>query len=153
LNGAQIGLDRPETSPSSPGSLPFSVVSESVIRVTRSSPLHGWVGRGHSLWYCDAEEQGRFAWYELAFTQSGFAAGALPPMDPFYLDGIDAREALSPGITRTQLAWDFEELDRSDLSGFVNRWLGWFGQAAQGQLQRPGLIPEKSIRVDRWWRQ
>jgi hypothetical protein len=54
------------------------------------------------------------------------------------MDGIEAREALAPGITRVQLAWDFEELDRSDLSEFVNRWLGWFGLAAQGQLQRPG---------------
>jgi serine/threonine protein kinase len=152
LSGAQIGLDTPQPSPSKPGSLPFTVVAESVIKVTRPSPLHGWVGRGHSLWFCDAEEQGRFAWYELAFTQSGFAAGARPSIDPFEMDGIDAREALEAGITRVQLAWDFDELDRSDLSEFVNRWLGWFGLAAQGQLQRPAMLPEKSMRANRWWR-
>jgi eukaryotic-like serine/threonine-protein kinase len=150
LEGAQIGLDQPQPSPSKLGSLPFTVVSESVIRVTRPSPLHGWVGRGHSLWYCDAEEKDVFAWYELAFTTLSFS-GVVSQMDPFDLDGIDAREALSPGITSTQLAWDFEELDRSDLSEFVNRWLGWFGLASTGQLQRPGMIPEKPPVGRRWW--
>jgi serine/threonine-protein kinase len=151
LEGAQIGLDQPQPSPSKLGSLPFTVVSESVIRVTRPTPLHGWVGRGHSLWYCDVEEKDVFAWYEVAFTTMSFGGGALSQMDPFDRDGIDARPALLQGIASTQVAWDFEELDRSDLSEFVSRWLGWFGQAAKGQLQRPGQIPEKPSVRRRWW--
>jgi serine/threonine-protein kinase len=151
LEGAQIGLDQPQPSPSKLGSLPFTVVSESVIRVTRPTPLYGWVGRGHSLWYCDAEEKDVFAWYEVAFTRMAFGGGALPQIDPFDMDGIEAGAALRPGIATTQLAWDFEELDRSELSEFVGRWLGWFGQAATGQLQRPGQIPEKPPMGRRWW--
>ena len=129
LDGAQIGLDTPQRGPSQPGSLPFTVVAESVIKVTRPTPLNGWSGRGHSLWFCDAVEEGRFAWYELAFTRMAFGGGGASATDPFELDGIDARDALLPGLATTQLAWDFQEIDRSDLSEFINRWLGWFGQA------------------------
>jgi len=150
LGGAQIGVDQPQPTPSKLGSLPFTVVSESVIRVSMAAPIHGWAGRGHSLWYCDVDEKGVFAWYEVAFTVSGFSGGS-PPIDPFDQDGIEARIALSPVMGTSQVAWDFEELDRSDLSEFVNRWLGWFGQAASVQLQRPGMIPEKPPVRRRWW--
>jgi eukaryotic-like serine/threonine-protein kinase len=32
----------------------------------------GYEGRGHSLWYCDAREAGRYQWFETAFTLSPF---------------------------------------------------------------------------------
>lgn len=80
-----------------------------------------------------------------------FGGVALPQIDPFHMDGIEAGAALCPGIATTQLAWDFEELDRSELSDFVGRWLGWFGQVVTGQLQRPGQIPEKPPMGRRWW--
>lgn len=51
LNGADLGLDQPQLSPSS-WKVPFTVISESVIIVTRPSPTRdGWVGRSHSLWF------------------------------------------------------------------------------------------------------
>ncbi|MCW2588651.1 MAG: pkn1 [Mycobacterium sp.] len=85
-------------------------------------------------------------------TQISFGGGFRPNIDPFDADGIDAGEALRPGIARTQMAWDFEELDRADLSEFINRWLGGFGQAATGTLQRPGISVEKPhVEPARWW--
>jgi hypothetical protein len=67
-------------------------------------------------------------------------------------NSIDAGPVLRPGLVREQPAWNFEELDRSDLSDFIDRWLGWFGKAAQGVLQRPHMMPEQTIQTDYWWR-
>jgi serine/threonine-protein kinase len=125
------------------------VVSESVITVTRLHAVNGWAGRSHSLWFCDAIEEGLFRWYEHAFMTMAFA-GSPSTIEPFALDSIDAGPVLRPGLVRQQRAWNFEELDRSDPSDFINRWLGWFGKAAQGELQRPQM-PEQTIRTDYWW--
>jgi eukaryotic-like serine/threonine-protein kinase len=150
LNDAKLGLDTPQPSPSRPGTLPITVVSESVITVTVPRAVYGWAGRSHSLWFCNAFEKDRFAWYEVAFMASPLGGGS-PTMEPFATAAAASQHALMPIIGQTQLAWDFEELDRSDLSEFVNRWLGWFGTAAQGRLQRPGMLPEKPERGGRWW--
>ena len=85
LNGAQISVDKPQPSPSRPDTLPFTVVSESVIAVTLPNAVYGWHGRSHSLWFCDAVEERRFAWYEHAFMTSAFA-GSFTAMEPFALD-------------------------------------------------------------------
>jgi hypothetical protein len=42
------------------------VISESVISVNNGNTGDKW-GRSHSLWFCDAHEKDRFAWYEVAF--------------------------------------------------------------------------------------
>jgi serine/threonine-protein kinase len=140
LNGAQIGLDVPQLSPAS-WTTPFTVISESVITVTRPHPTRdGWVGRSHSLWFCDAKEENRFAWYELAFWNGAF--GGHPTMEPHAESASGTQAVFEPVMIRTQLAWPPTEIDRSDLSEFVGRWLGWFGDAATGSLQRPLKMPE-----------
>ena len=57
---------------------------------------HGFEGRSHSLWYCDAQEAGVFRWYEMAF----MIMPSIPKrgrIDPFALSpGRDAYVALSP---------------------------------------------------------
>ncbi|MGV0717177.1 serine/threonine-protein kinase [Mycolicibacterium sp. XJ662] len=152
LDGARLGLDKPRASTDRHGQLPFSVVAESVIRVTRADPLRDWIGRSHSLWYCDVDEQGVFGWYEVAFSSMNFGGGGLRELEPFDLTAGQAREPLSMVLGMMQVAWDFRALDLSDLSEFVDRWLGWFGQAATGQLQRPMMMPERPLTGSRWWR-
>jgi eukaryotic-like serine/threonine-protein kinase len=152
LNGVQLGVDNAQPSPSKPGTLPFTVVSESVITLLLESPVQGWRGRSHSLWFCNAVEEDRFAWYEHAFTTLAMGGGGRQQLDPFALDTIDAGPVFAPGVIRTQRSWNFEELDRSNPSAFISRWLGWFGRAAQGQLQPSAMTPEQPIRQDYWWR-
>lgn len=149
LGGAQLGLGKPI--PTQRSSVPFTVISESEITVTRNVPVYGWLGRRHSLWFCDVEEKERFAWYEVAFMDSPFTGSGQGQIDPFSLSAREAHQALQFVMGTMQVARDFEHLDRSELSSFVNRWLGWFGDAALGQLSKPMMMPEGSVRMDRWW--
>lgn len=152
LNGVQLSVDKRQPSPSKPHTLPFTVVSESVITLTLQNPIQGWRGRSHSLWFCNAVDEGRFAWYEHAFTTLALGGGGREQIDPFALDSIDAGPVFASGLIRMQRSRNFEEVDRSDPSAFVNRWLGWFGRAAQGQLQPSLITPEQPVRQDYWWR-
>jgi serine/threonine-protein kinase len=43
-----------------------------------------------------------------------------------------------------QLAWPFTPVSVGELDGFIERWAGWFGEAAQGQLYQPSTMPERS---------
>jgi serine/threonine-protein kinase len=141
LNGARIGLARPELS-SSRWTTPFTVISEAVITINLAGDgVRGWRGRSHSLWFCDAKEQDRFAWHELAFMSSAFSAQ--PAVVPFPLSAAEGHVAFEPVIGGRQLAWPVEEVKRDDLISFLGRWLGWFADAAKGQLQQPGMLPER----------
>lgn len=142
LNGAILGLTKPYPSRAE-RSRPFVVISEAVMllqlpKITRS----GWAGRTHSLWFCDAVEPGRFAWYETGFMKSPVLA-TRSQFEPFHLSAGQADHALLPMMGTEQVAWPFEELDRSDLTEFLHRWLGWFGAAAQGVLSQSTTTPEK----------
>ena len=121
---------------------PFEIVAYSSITLQIQPDLHGFEGRSHSLWYCDAQEAGVFRWYETAFMIS-----ALIPkrgrIDPFALGpGREAYIALAPITAEFQVAWPFEPIDQGDEIDFIERWLGWFGQAAQGLLRHPSHMPE-----------
>ena len=50
--------------------LPFEVIAYSNIALYVPVQRNGYRGRSHSLWYCDAQEAGRFRWYETAFWRS-----------------------------------------------------------------------------------
>ena len=63
--------------------LPFEVVAHTKISVSRPADRSGYRGRSHSLWYCDAQEQGVFRWFETAFMETfganiPFASSAMP---------------------------------------------------------------------------
>jgi hypothetical protein len=104
--------------------------------------------RAHSLWFCDAQERGSFRWYETAFMVTPLLAGrrdwertdapfALPP-------GHQAAQALLPMIGEFQVAYPFTPLATGELDEFVDRWATWLADAAEGRLQRPWSLPEKS---------
>jgi serine/threonine-protein kinase len=103
----------------------------------------GYQGRSHSLYYCDANEPGSYAWYETAFMFMPML-GRQGRQDPFALaPGSEAAKALLPGMSEYQVAWPFTRLVVDEIDDFLDRWLEWFAAAAQGQLHRPTMMPER----------
>lgn len=112
---------------------------------------HGYEGRSHSLWYCDAQESGRYQWFETAFMLSPFTA-KMARQDPFSLNpGQEAARAVRTGMADLQVAWPFTAVTVGELDEFISRWAGWLAGAAQGQLCRPSTMPEREPRGS--WRQ
>lgn len=128
----------------------FDVVAVASLSLSVPVDRHGYSGRSHSLWYCDAVTQGHYSWYETAFMispllprESQHAPFALSP-------GENAGMALGPGMAEFQVAWPFTELVVGDLNDFVGRWAEWFALASEGMLSRPSTMPER--RPDGSWR-
>src|SRR5262245_53423622 len=124
---------------------PFDVIAACAIAVKRRPDRHGYEGRAHSLWFGDAQVEGVYRWYELAFMVTptipeGFTVEpfALPPNDP------DAASAVLPGMGRRQLAWQPLPFDQGEEERFVERWMAWLAEAAEGTLSRPSRMPEDS---------
>jgi serine/threonine-protein kinase len=129
----------------------FDVIVQSGIVLSVPTDQYGYQGRSHSLWFCDAREAGRYQWFETAFMMSPLAPRE-SSMNPFALDpGADAAKALWNGVEAFQLAWPLEPLDIGDMDEFIDRWAGWFGEAAQGHLTQPSRMPERD--TPRNWRQ
>ena len=127
----ELGKDQP---------LPFEVIAHTQIAAYMSADRRGYAGRSHSLWFCDAQEQGVFRWFETAFmtlgSEDGYAPFAMTP------DSRDAAIALSSTMHVYQAAWPFTPIDQGGEDEFIERWIGWFGDAAQGQLRYPNRLPE-----------
>lgn len=127
---------------------PFEVIIHTGIGISSPRGLSGYLGRSHSLWYCDARETGVFRWYETAFydlstsERNGVLPFSLPP------GGQEAGSMLlgyeNPVYGKpVQLARPFMPIDQGEEQGFIDRWLYWFGLAAQGGLRRPDEMPEE----------
>ena len=147
LNDAELSMPGMQSTPINPwgGGWQSAVVVIAHARVDLKIPpgRMEYEGRSHSLWFCDYDENGRFAWYETAFMVQ-----ALIPkrgrQDPFALDpGPDAAQAVMPAMGSYQIAWPFTELVIGELDEFIDRWAGWFADAAQGQLRHPTMMPER----------
>ena len=66
-------------------------------------------------------------------------------INPFALGpGREAYVALSPAIDEYQPAWPFSPIDQGDEGEFLERWIGWFADAAQGLLHHPRKMPERA---------
>ncbi len=148
LNGARLGLSTAKLFDGKNwggwDAPPFDVISNATVSIIIPADRQGYEGRSHSLYYCDAIEPGSYAWYETAFMVSP----GLPQQgrqDPFALPpGAESAKALWPGMSEYQVAWPFTQLLVGDTDDFLDRWLGWFAAAAQGQLQHPMMMPERS---------
>ena len=121
----------------------FDVVLSTEINLRVPPNPSEYEGRSHSLWYCDAERDGEYAWYETAFMISAMIARrgrqnpfALPP-------GEESAKALWSGIAEFQIAWPFTRLTIRDMGDFIDRWAGWLGAASQGHLAYPSRMPER----------
>lgn len=134
--------------------LPLDVLLHACIAVGRA-PHHGYSGRAHSLWFCDAETDGRYAWYETAFV-GGSAEGASEAFRGFicrpyerldfghgYYTPIAAPPhdasallALEGSLPRRYyVEWPFTSLNGHGLYDFINRWASWLAESAQGRLR------------------
>ena len=121
---------------------PFEVVAHSGITLKIKPDRHGYEGRSHSLWYCDAQEAGVFRWFETAFVRT-FGAYEVS-MAPFSMSPSDRDVALALSALHTcQVAWPFTPIDQGDERDFIERWIGWFAEAAQGLLRHPSSMPER----------
>lgn len=121
----------------------FDVIATAEIILKASKASYGRLGRAHSLWYCDAVEQGVYKWFE-----TGFMISTLIPKstvyEPYSLDpGNDAAKALWPGMAEFQVAWPFTPLEEENLTDFIVRWGTWFADTAQNGYQLPSQMPEK----------
>jgi len=128
----------------------FTVIACSALAVRIPANRYDYDGRAHSLWFGDIQEEGRFCWFEVGFMimplmreRSRIVPFALGP-------GEDAAQALSPGLGKYQLARPFTPLTHDQVDDFVDRWIGWLAEGAQGQLQHPSHMPE--IPPDGSWR-
>jgi eukaryotic-like serine/threonine-protein kinase len=130
----------------------FDVVAYTEIGVRIPRDQYGWEGRIHSLWYCDATESGVYRWHETAFMMMPLVRSE-PTVVPFGLPpGPDAGVAVAPVLGHIQVAWPFTPFDQGDEGEFLDRWLGWFGQAALGNLRRPSSMPERPDSHNSWRR-
>jgi hypothetical protein len=113
--------------------------------------LAGRPGRAHSLWFCDAQHEGVHRWFETGFMAGEFRAYTTEIYPVTFPPGENAGMALSPVIgAEWQVAWPFTAIDQGNEAEFIERWLAWFGQAAQGRLSRPSSMPERP--VENSWR-
>lgn len=149
LHQADLTFTSASQTPSSPwGSWEapgFEVIAHASVGIRIPRDRFEYEGRSHSLWFCDARQAGQYGWYETAFMVS-VLTGARGRQNPFSLDpGEQAAKALWTGLAEFQLAWPFTRLEVEDLDEFVDRWGGWFADAAQGRLQHPGTMPERSL--------
>lgn len=154
LGSATLAVLYPErTAPKGWGSWspPLEVIAHSALTLSIPPDRHGYEGRSHSLWYCDAQEAGSFAWFETAFMISPFM-NRRAPETPFALKpGEEAGKAVGSGMNEYQVAWPFTPLTVGDMDDFVDRWGGWLADASEGRLHFPSHIPERPTK-DSWRR-
>lgn len=122
----------------------IEVVAYASIGVRIPADRYQYEGRSHSLWFCDAQSAGVFRWYETAFMVSAL----LPKrgrQDPFALPpGEEAGGALSRAMTPFDVAWPFTAVEPGNAAEFLERWMQWFAEAAQGELHHPSSMPERN---------
>ena len=148
LNDAKLSLVSPELVKRGVSDfvdeLPFEAVAYSTITVSQPPSKYqvvSYEGRSHSLWFCDAHDVGVFRWYETAFRRTFGGDGALSPFSLSPLERI-AAIAIGPALDTRSLARPYTPIDQGAEGEFIERWIGWFADAAQGQLRYPAGMPE-----------
>jgi serine/threonine-protein kinase len=123
----------------------FDVIAYTAIAARKSRDRYDYEGRAHSLWFCDAYDEGVYRWYELAFMISPLIAER-STLDPFPLRPTDehAAAAFTQVTDVRQVAWQPIPFDQGEEEQFIERWLGWFAAAADGSLSHPSTMPENS---------
>jgi len=124
---------------------PFDVIAYTALAARKPRDQYDYEGRAHSLWFCDAHNEGVYRWFELAFMiQPGIPQGYT--IDPFALPPTDkeAAGAFAPAMTIRQIAWQPIPFDQGSEEQFIERWLTWFAAAVDGSLRHPSHMPEQS---------
>jgi hypothetical protein len=124
---------------------PFDVIAYTAIAARKPRDRYEYEGRAHSLWFCDAHDEGVYRWYELAFMVRP-SIGERFALDPFALSPTNehAGRALTPVMDVRQIAWQPIPFDQGEEEQFIERWLEWFAAAVDGSLSHPSRMPEDS---------
>jgi hypothetical protein len=147
--------------------LPFDVIACGTLAVAGPKQQHGYAGRAHSLWFCDALESGSYGWYETAFIDQTRPANDyynsyvnyFPDMEstngiyiPYQVHPCEdkAASAFNRSDSSCLVAWPPTRLEPGDLDEFIDRWANWLAAAAQGGLQEPS--PIQAATMLRSWR-
>lgn len=145
LGSASICMEPAKPTPANPwGHFPpaFDVIAYSEVAIAIPEDRYEFNGREHSLWYCDAQQEGVYRWYETAFMIAALMPRSTKTL-PFAFDPSEnAGKALWRGMAEWQLARPFVPVDQGDEKAFIERWLEWFALAAEGNLRRPSSMPE-----------
>jgi serine/threonine-protein kinase len=146
LNQASLTLSSPARTPLNPwsGQAPaLDVVCHAALNLAIPEDHYQYEGRSHSVWFCDAQTAGEYAWYETTFMFFPLKPRRAR-QDPFSLDpGEEAAQALRMGIAEYQVAWPFTRLTVGEVDEFIDRWAGWFADASNGRLSHPSTMPER----------
>lgn len=137
---------------------PFDTIACCFLVVGGRSSDRTYLGRSHSLWFCDAQSHGRYEWYETAFAPTSRRYSESHNLFIFYHDDADRVGIYAPGPgvpgqsgissalrgepSGIEVVWPFTMLTASRLHEFVERWAGWFAAAAHSRLQLPSRLPE-----------
>jgi len=123
----------------------FDVIACTTIAVRKPRDRYDYEGRAHSLWFCDALDEGVYRWYELAFMVNPLVRER-STLDPLALSPTesDAASALTPVMGVRQIAWQPLPFDQGEEEQFLERWLAWFAAAADGSLRHPSHVSENS---------
>jgi serine/threonine-protein kinase len=118
----------------------FDVIacSSLVLILPGAYPERWYQGRSHSIWYGDIQAEGSYCWFETAFRL--LPSTGVSVISPFHIDPGD--KPANGDRPNVEIVWPFTPLilDRQD--EFVDRWAGWFADAADGQLDCPEM-PER----------
>lgn len=124
----------------------IDVVAHAHISVTQSN--YWYRGRSHALWFCDAETEGEYGWFETAF---------IGPRRPDELEPFAANPDDYTGLVRElntrgslQVCWPFTLISGPALDEFIERWAEWFADASLGNLRHPLLMSR--MEVEGTWR-
>ena len=140
-----------EAAPSAGRRPVLDVIAHTMLTLDFPSTQIGYGGRGHSLWFCNAQEENRYGWFETAFMHSPFSRKRTKSNPIAFPPSPEAEAALSSGINMYDVAWPFTRLAAGELDEFVARWADWFGRASIGGLDHPSTMPERNTAGS--WRQ
>jgi hypothetical protein len=130
----------------------FEVIAHTSIGIKIPRDRYDYEGRSHSLWYCDAQEQGHYQWFETAFMVSAVLPRRFA-QNPYALDpGEESAKAVGSGMAEYQVAWPFMPIASDDLADFIGRWAGWLAAASTGRLTHPSEMPERRDVRSSWRR-
>lgn len=142
LGGARLTASAPTAMNGSWGGYEptADVIAFADITLSQQGNSRGYTGRSHSMYYCDFEREGEYAWYELSFmTTFGFSGSKYPVSLP---PGPEAGLALSNVFGNQQVARPIEVVRPGETDSFKEHWLRLLAAASMNELSGPNQLPE-----------
>jgi serine/threonine-protein kinase len=161
--------------------VPFDVIATGYIATGRSDGKeYDYAGRAHSLWFCDPDHSGQYAWHELGFMGTGapLPGGYAPPLGGSILSHYFG--TVGPGYTNfSPMAFnpDHEEavcalakietthcykdqfglaeppriIRIGEMDDFIDKWANWFAEASERRLTRPQFLRQPPRSAENEW--